>query len=118
MQFVRFLWLILCDDFSDGYFLILQQVHRVDVTSQRGLVLKLRQTLLALIGEVLGVNLDVFGPFGLLEEAFGANPAAVLGEGVAGPVADVTRQRRSVLELFQTVGALMLTVVMLAGVFG
>lgn len=99
-------------------FLILQQVHRVDVTPQRGLVLELRQTLLALVREVLGVNLNMFGPLGLLEEAFRANSTAVLGKSVAGSVANVTRQRRSVLELFQTVGALMLAVVMLPGMFG
>lgn len=81
------------------------------MTAQGGLVLELRQALLALVREVLGVKLDVFRPVGLLEEALGTNPAAILGERVAGPVADVARQRRSVLELFQTVRALMLAVV-------
>lgn len=93
-------------------------MHRIDVTAKRSLVLKLRQTLLALVGKVLGVDLDMLEEALRLEEALGANPAAVLGEGVAGPIADVTRQRRRMLELFQTVGALMLAVVMLPGMFG
>lgn len=108
----------MCDDFSRVGVLILQQVHRVDVTPQGGLVLELRQTLLALIREILGMDLDVFGPLGLLEEAFGTDPAAVLGEGVASSVADVTRKRWRMLELFQTVGTLMLPVVLLAGMLG
>lgn len=97
--------------------LILQQVDRVDVAPQSGLVLKLRQTFRALIRKVVGVDLDVLRPVGLLKEALGAHPAAILCERVAGPIANVTRKGRSMVKLCQTVRALMLPVVVGPGMF-
>lgn len=81
------------------------------MAAQSRLVLELRQTLLALVREVAGVDLDVLGPVGLLQEALGAHAAPILGEGEAGSVAHVSGQRRRMLELFQTVRALMRAVV-------
>ena len=86
-------------------------MHRIDVTAQRSLVLELRQTLLALVREVAGVDLDVLGPVGLLQKALGAHAASILGKGEAGSVVHVSGQRRRMLELFQTVRTLVRAVV-------
>lgn len=91
--------------------LVLQQVNRVYVAAQRSLVLELRQTFLALVGKIVRVDLDVFSPVRLFQEAFRANSAPIFGEREACPVADMPGQRRRMLELFQTVRALMGTVV-------
>lgn len=81
------------------------------MAAQRCLVFELRQALLALVGKIVRMDPDVLHPVGLLRETLRTNPAPILGEGKAGPVADVPGQGRCVLELFQTVRALVRPVV-------
>lgn len=82
-------------------------MNGVHVAAERRLVLELRQTLLALVGEIVRMDLDVLRPVALFQETLGTNPAPVLGEGKAGPIADVPSQGRCMLKLFHTVRALM-----------
>uniref|UniRef100_A0A182N6S5 Uncharacterized protein n=1 Tax=Anopheles dirus TaxID=7168 RepID=A0A182N6S5_9DIPT len=85
-----------------------QQMDGVGVAPQRRLVLELRPTVRTLVGKVLRVDPYVVGPLVPVRVALAAHPAPILAEREAHPTPDVSGQRRGMLELGQTVRAVVL----------